>query len=211
MSHLTFEQGTDAWRSARAGRATASRFADVMATVKSGEAADRRNYRAQLVCEALTGKPMDAFATPAMRTGIEREPIARARYEAETGVIVERCGFFTIDGVRAGASPDGLIGVDGVLEIKCPNAATHIDYLRLPAGKPPRAYVWQIQGEMLATGRAWCDFVSYHPDFPEPLQLTIRRVLRDDDAIARLVDELKRFIADVDAEVSELQALATSI
>ena len=143
------EQGTDAWRLQRCGFATASRFADVMATVKTGESADRRNYRAQFVCERLTGKPVETYSNRAMLVGTEREPDARALYQVRTRRLVDEAGFVRIEGMAAGASPDGLIGDDGLLEIKCPNPATHIDYLRLPVGECPKAYFWQVQGRCL--------------------------------------------------------------
>lgn len=204
------EQGTDAWRQQRCGLATASRFADVMATVKSGgEAADRRNYRAQLVCERLTGKPAETFTNRAMLVGTEREPDARALYQVRTRRLVDEAGFVLIEGLRAGASPDGLIGDDGLIEIKCPNPATHLDYLRLPDGECPRAYFWQVQGQMLATGRQWCDFVSYHPEFPGELQIVVRRVKRDASALTKLVMGLGKFLEEVDSEEAELRNMMT--
>lgn len=203
------EQGTDEWRLQRCGLATASRFADVMATVKTGESADRRNYRAQLVCERLTGKPVETYSNRAMLVGTEREPDARALYQVRTRRLVDEAGFVRIEGMAAGASPDGLIGDDGLLEIKCPNPATHIDYLRLPVGECPKAYFWQVQGQMLATGRAWCDFVSYHPEFPGELQIVIRRVQRDQQALEKLVMGLGKFLEEVDAEEAELRAMMT--
>mgnify|MGYP000022285087 CR=1 FL=1 len=202
------EQGTDAWRQQRCGLATASRFADVMATVKSGgEAADRRNYRAQLLCERLTGKPAETFTNRAMLVGTEREPDARALYQVRTRRLVDEAGFVLIEGLRAGASPDGLIGDDGLIEIKCPNPATHIDYLRLPDGECPRAYFWQVQGQMLATGRQWCDFVSFDPRLPVDMQMFIRRVHRDADLIADLEAEVEAFLRELDDKVTRLRDL----
>ena len=119
-----------------------------------------------LLCERLTGKPVETYSNRAMLVGTEREPDARALYQVRTRRLVDEARFVRIEGMAAGASPDGLVGDDGLLEIKCPNPATHIDYLRLPVGECPKAYFWQVQGQMLATGRAWCDFVSYHPEFP---------------------------------------------
>lgn len=205
------QQRSDEWFAARCGKATASRFADVMATVKTGESADRRNYRAQLVCERLTGKPAETFTNRSMQIGTEREPDARVMYEATTGECVNEADFVLIEGLRAGASPDGLIGDDGLIEIKCPNPATHIDYLRLPDGECPRAYFWQVQGQMLATGRQWCDFVSYHPEFPGELQIVVRRVQRDKSALAKLVMGLGKFLEEVDAEEAELRAMMTKV
>lgn len=199
-------QQTDEWFAARLGRATASRFADVIATLKSGaESAERRKYRAQLVCERLTGKKKDGFTNKAMQVGIELEPDARMFYEAKTRNLVDEVGFIQIDGLMAGASPDGLIGDDGCLEIKCPEEQTHMGYLRLPQGKAPAEYVAQIQGQMWATGRAWCDFVSYNPSMPQGLQLCIRRVVRDDEFINKLHVAVVAFLAEVDAEEIEFK------
>ena len=198
-------QGMPEWLQARHGIPTASRFGAIMAKIKSGEAADRRNYRADLVVELLTGRPLEGFSTPAMRQGIEREPLARLAYEAETGEMVTEVGLCLHDTMGAGASPDGLIGTDGGLEIKCPERAAHLRYLQ-QAAEPPE-YTWQIQGGMWITGRAWWDFVSWNPDFPEHLQLIIRRIKRDDKAIADLAAEVGLFITEVAAEVARCNAL----
>lgn len=206
------QQQSDAWFAARIGRATASRFSDVLATLKSGgEAAVRRDYRAQLVCERLTGKKEDGFTNRAMLVGVELEPDARMFYEAKTRNLVDEIGFVEIAGLKAGASPDGLIGESGCLEIKCPGAATHINYLRLPEGKAPAEYVAQIQGQLWATGRDWCDFVSYNPGFPAALQLSIRRVIRDDEYIAALAIAVAKFLGEVDAEEAELRAMMEKV
>lgn len=205
-------QQTDEWFAKRLGRATASRFADVQATLKSGgEAAARRDYRAQLVCERLTGKKEDGFTNRAMLVGIELEPDARMFYEAKTRNLVDEVDFVPVAGLMAGASPDGLIGEDGCLEIKCPGAATHINYLRLADGKAPSEYVAQIQGQMWATGRNWCDFVSYNPGFPPALQLSIRRVVRDDAYIDKLRAAVTVFLQEVDAEESELRDMMEGV
>ena len=145
-------------------------------------------------------KAVETYSNRAMLVGTEREPDARALYQVRTRRLVDEAGFVRIEGMAAGASPDGLIGDDGLLEIKCPNPATHIDYLRLPVGECPKAYFWQVQGQMFATGRAWCDFVSYHPEFPGELQIVIRRVQRDQQALAKLVMGLGKFLEEVDAE-----------
>jgi len=206
MKTIDCAQGTTEWHAARAGVCTASRFADVMAKVKSGEAAGRRNYRVDLVVETLTGRPLDGFTNAAMRQGIEREPMARLAYETETGLSVEQVGFLMHDSLRAGASPDGLIGAAGGLEIKCPERSAHLTYLKQTA-EPPE-YTWQIQGGMWITGREWWDFVSWNPDFPEGLQLIVRRIPRDDKAIATLAIEVKAFMEEVDNEVEQMSRLA---
>ena len=198
MRIIEAEQGTEEWRLARCGVPSASKFAAIMASIKTGEAAERRNYRADLVVERLTGKPLDYFTTAAMKQGTEREPFARMAYEAKTGNIVQEVGFCVIDGLVAGASPDGLIGDDGGLEIKCPERATHLRYL-LSAGEPPE-YTWQIQGGMWVTNRKWWDFVSYNPDFPDHLQLIVRRIPRDQQKIAKLSAEVAKFLGEVHDE-----------
>jgi len=195
------EQGSDEWRMARLGLATASRFADVMATLKSGgEAATRRNYRTELVVERLTYKPTESFLSRPMQIGIEREPLARGEYEALMGCAVQEVGFVLHPEFECGASPDGLIGLNGGIELKCPTVGVHFDYLKLPAGECPSEYRWQVQGAMWLTGRLWWDFVSYCPEFPPELQLIRRRVLRDESAIDKLEAGVKAFMQEVRAD-----------
>lgn len=198
MRIITCTQGTPEWHAARAGICTASRFADVMAKIKTGEAADRRNYRADLVVERLTRRPLETFTNKAMQQGIEREPFARMGYEARTAAIVQEVGFIRHDTLLAGASPDGLVEPRGGLEIKCPERSAHLRYIQ-QAAEPPE-YRWQIQGQMWIAELEFVDFVSYNPDFPEHLQLIVRRVQRDEDAIKRLSAEVARFMDEVRAE-----------
>lgn len=207
MRIINCEQGTEEWFAARVGIATASGFADILAKIKSGEAATRRNYRAQLVVERLTKKPIPTFQSAAMRQGIEREPYARMAYMIKTGLVVEQVGFLRHDELEAGASPDGLIEKDGGLEIKCPELATHLSYLKLKT-EPPE-YTAQIQGNLWISEREWWDFCSYNPDFPENLQLVIRRVYRNEAYIKTLADEVARFMDEVRAEQAEILALQT--
>ena len=199
------QQGTDAWLLARIGFCSASRISDVVAKTKTGYSASRENYKAQLVAEILTGTPQgaDLSNNAAVQWGVEKEPEARAHYEVSRGVMVQECGFFihpTIE--RSGASPDGLIGEDGLIEIKCPNTATHIEYLRTK--KPPKKYADQMAWQMACTGRKWCDFVSYDPRLPERLQMLVVRIERDDAYIAELEAEVVKFLAEVKAIVDEL-------
>lgn len=208
MKILDCEQRSPEWFAARLGIATASRFSAILATIKTGEAAERRNYRAQLVVERLTGKQADQYENQAMRDGTEREPLARAAYEVKTGAWVSEVGLILHDSIEAGGSPDGLIGDDGCLEIKCPALATHLEYLRLPEGACPAKYVAQVQGQLWLSGRAYCDFVSFHPDFPEALQLVIRRVLRDEKYIAGLALAVELFMAEVREEEAQVRKLA---
>jgi hypothetical protein len=196
---MSAAQGTEAWLMERLGMPTASCFGDVMAKIKTGEAAARRNYRAQLVVERLTQKPMAFFMSQPMRDGVEREPFARIEYEVRKGVLVQEVGLIRHDSLACGASPDGLVESDGGVEIKCPTEATHFDYLSLAAGKCPSDYYWQIHGGMWITGRTWWDFVSFHPAYPEGLRLIVRRIKRDEEACAKLDAEMKLFIGEVDA------------
>jgi YqaJ-like viral recombinase domain. len=200
------EQRSDEWFSARAGKATASNFRRILAKIKSGEAADRRNYRAQLVVERLTGKADEGYENAAMRWGTEQEPFARIAYIAATGANVEEVGFIQHPQLMAGCSPDGLIGEEGGLEIKCPTKATHLDTLKAQA--MPAEHMPQVQGCMWITGRKWWDFVSYHPEFPEHLQLFIVRIERDEQYIAGLEKEVRAFLKSVDDEMEAVSRLA---
>ena len=198
-------QGSDEWLKARAGRVTASRVADLMAKTKSGASASRVNYMAQLISERLTGQPADSFTNAAMRHGTETEPEARAAYEMLTGADVVEVGFIphpSIDGF--GASPDGLVGDDGLIEIKCPNTATHIETLL--AEKVPSKYNTQMQVQMLCTDRQWCDFISYDPRLPGDMRIWIKRVQRDDVFCAQIVAEVTKFLAEMDGKLDALKA-----
>lgn len=191
-------QGSAEWLKARAGHCTASRFADVLARIKTGEAADRRNYRWQLVTERLTGQPCESgFKSAAMQWGTETEPLARLAYENLTGEPVETVGFLlhpSLDWV--GGSPDGLLGKDGMVEFKCPEPMTHLEWME--AGVCPSKHTAQVQGGMWIAGREWADFVSFDPRFPAHMQLFVVRVHRDDTYIANLEREVIRFLKEVD-------------
>lgn len=196
-------QGSADWHQARLGKVTASKVADVVARTKSGYAATRSNYAAQLIIERLTGEPTEGFANDAMRWGTEKEPEARRAYAFRTDNDVEEIAF--VDHPRismSGASPDGLVGSLGLVEIKCPNTATHLDTLL--SGKPPAKYVTQMMWQMACTGREWCDFVSYDPRLPEELRVFIHRVEADVEEIERLETEVVAFLAEIDARISDL-------
>jgi len=198
------EQRTDAWFKYRAGKVTASRVKDVRATIKTGEAADRKNYRAQLVVERLTGTVAESFSNAAMQWGTDQEPNARQAYEFITGNVVEEIGFIDHPTIKmAGMSPDGLIGDDGLVEIKCPNTATHIDWLL--AGVVPKQHVDQIMWQMICSGRKWCDFVSYDPRLPLELQLFIKRLEFNQDLADQICVDVIKFIQEVDATVGQLK------
>lgn len=206
MKIFNVEQGTPEWFACRQGIATASCFANVLATIKSGESAERRNYRARLVIERLTGKTIKTFQNAAMLQGTEREPDARAAYESHTRRFVDAVGFMRHDAIEAGASPDGLIDDDGLLEIKAPELATHLEYIQSAA--EPAKYRPQIQGQLWISNRQWCDFVSFNPDFPPPLQLVIRRVQRDEKFIAGLALAVELFMSEVREEEAAVRKMA---
>ncbi len=198
------DQRTDEWFAARVGKATASKIADIMAKTKTGYSASRANYAAQLITERLTGKPTEGYSNAAMAWGTETEPQARAAYAWLTDNNVEECGFFDHPRIAmSGASPDGLIGAEGLLEIKCPNSATHIATLRGDSidGK----YIKQMQWQMACTGRLWCDFASFDPRLPEPMQLHVKRVARDGAMISEMETEVAAFLGEVDEAVRELE------
>lgn len=199
------EQGTPEWHAMRNGKLTASRLADAIAKTKTGWGASRPNYCAELVAERLTGVPADKFISGPMQWGKECEPQAKAAYRFYTGQRIEPIAFVDHPWIAmSGASPDGLIGDDGLIEIKCPNTATHISTL-LGAPIDP-AYILQMQWQMACTGRAWCDWVSFDPRMPEDMSLHIERVERDEKRIIQLEGMVRDFLAEVDAKVSALTA-----
>ena len=199
-------QGTDAWMDCRRAKVTASRVADVAAKTKSGYGASRANYMAQLIAEALTGTTADSFTNAAMQWGTDTEPQARAAYEFAKDVDVVEVGFIdhpTIEGT--GASPDGLILGDGLVEIKCPTTSTHIDTLL--GQKTPKKYITQMMWQLACTGRKWCDFVSFDPRLTGNLNIFIQRVERDDELIAELETEVKQFIEEMKTKIEALEKL----
>ena len=199
-------QGTDEWFAARLGKVTASRVADVIAKTKTGYSASRDNYMAQLVCERLTGQKGESFTNSAMQWGTETEPQARGAYSAARFEIVELVGFVNHPTIKsAGASPDGLVGDLGLIEIKCPNTATHIDTLL--SQTIPSKYITQMQWQMICTGRHWCDFVSYDPRLPAKLQLFIERVEYDPVYGAMLEKEVIGFLKELDTKIEQLNQL----
>lgn len=199
-------QGSTEWLQVRLGKVTASRVADVVAKTKSGYSASRANYLAQLVAERLTGTPGDSFTNAAMQWGTATEPEARAAYEWHTGVTVETIGFVDHPLIgMSGASPDGLVGADGLIEIKCPNTATHIETLL--GQRVPAKYEMQMLWQMTCTNRDWCDFVSYDPRLPAPMNLFIKRVMRDGQRITELEEEVSTFLTELDETVRKLREL----
>jgi putative phage-type endonuclease len=197
------------WYAARLGKATASRFRDAIAALKSGAPAQaQRDYLTELVVERLTQQPIQRFQNAAMTWGTEQEPAARAAYERATGRIVEETGFVAHDTLLAGCSPDGLVDWDGLIEIKCPySTAVHIETL---LNGMPADHIPQVQGQLWITGREWCDFVSYDPRMPEALQLHVQRIQRDEAFIADLEAKVTFFLQQVGTQVEALRRLAES-
>ncbi|POF94385.1 MULTISPECIES: lambda exonuclease family protein [Pseudomonas] len=197
------EQRSAEWFAARLGCVTASRVKDVMASGRGGApSATRKNYMMELLCERLTGQSggADLSRNAAVQRGVELEPFACMAYEADKGLMVVETGLVmhpTIAGF--GASPDGLVGEDGVLEIKCPNTATHIATMQSERHDPQ--YEWQMLAQMACTGRAWADFVSYDDRLPEQLQYVCHRFERDFKRIREMEAEIKAFLE----ELSELE------
>ena len=198
------EQRTEEWFAAKLGKVSASRVADVLAKIKSGESASRKNYKMELVVQRLTGKQGESFTNAAMEWGTEQEPFARMAYEAHTGTFVKEEGFVdhpTIEGF--GCSPDGIVG-EGLIEIKCPNTANHIETVL--ENKVPSKYIPQMQCQMACTGAKWCDFVSFDPRLPEDLQLFVVRVERDQEYIDAMEVEVKQFLSEVLDLFNQLKA-----
>ena len=190
------EQGTVEWHLQRLGKVTASRVSDVLSKGKSGESASRKNYRTELLVQRLTGQPGESFTNAAMEWGTATEPLARIAYEAEMGVFVDQVAFIDHPSIaQFGCSPDGLVA-EGLIEIKCGNTATHIDWML--DGKPPTKHIPQMQCQMAVTGRKWCDFVSFDPRLPDDLQLFVVRLERDQEYIKAMEAEVKKFLSEVD-------------
>lgn len=194
------EQRSDEWFALRLGRLTSSHAADMLAEIKSGEAAARRNLRVKLVLERITGRvDEDGWTSKPMQRGLETEPKALAAYEAITGNFTDSCGFVTRDGVMAGASPDGVVDdFAGIVEAKCPLAATHLEYIK--TGKIPTKYLSQITHLLWVTDAEWCDWISYHPDFPDHLRAKLIRIKRADVDIKSYEAKALEFLGEVDVE-----------
>jgi len=202
-------QRSEEWFAERRGKVTASRVADVVARTKSGYAASRENYMAELIVEHLTGQSAVGYTNAAMEWGTTQEPCARAAYSARTGLLVEEVGFVshpTIDG--SGASPDGVV-LDGLVEIKCPNTSTHLDTLLSDRSVDSisERHLTQMHWQMACTSAAWCDYVSFDPRLSEHLQLVVIRVPRNDGRIRQLEDEVTRFLAEMHNKLEKLEKL----
>ena len=199
-------QGTPEWFEQRRGKVTASRIADLMAKTKNGYSASRQNYLMQLLCERLTGKVEEGYKSTAMQRGNDLEAEARNWYQLETGESVEEVSFIDHPKINfAGASPDGLVGAEGLIEIKCPNTATHIETLRKK--EPIDRYYKQMQWQMAVTGRKWCDFVSFDNRLPDNLAYFCKRIPRDDAVIQEIEQEVQAFLLELDVTMAELSVM----
>ena len=192
------QQGSLEWFEARLGKVTASRIGDLATRTRTGWAASRAAYLNQLVGERLTGVSADAYVSPAMQWGIEHEAEARRAYQFRQDVEVSEVGFIEHPLLSmSGASPDGYVVADGLVEIKCPNTATHIGCL-IDNAVPDRHQL-QMLRQLACTGRNWCDYVSYDPRLPEALRLWVQRVDRDDTRVGELEAMVAEFLEEVDA------------
>jgi len=197
------DQRSPEWYAARCGSLGASQLNEALATTKNGWGASRENIKNRIIAERLTGVPAESFQNAAMIWGTETEPAARQAYEAATGVFVDEMGIAFHPVLKyTHASPDGLVGDDGLIEIKCPNTTTHIETLRVK--KAPSKYINQMLWQMRCTDRQWCDFVSFDPRLPEHLQLFVVRVERDDAAIQQLEEKVAEFLTEVEREIDRL-------
>jgi putative phage-type endonuclease len=201
---LDIIQGSDEWLALRVGKVTASRVADVIAKTKTGPSASRSKYLGELIAERLTGVPAERYTNAAMAWGTDTEPQARIAYEFLNGVNVEQIAFVLHPTIGdAGASPDGLVGDNGLVEIKCPETHTHIETLL--GGTVPGKYVTQMMWQMACTGRQWCDFCSFDPRLPESMQFFCQRVHRDEEVIGELEKEVIAFLNEVREKVDQLR------
>lgn len=206
---VTLEQRVPEWHAARVGMLTGTCAADMLATIKSGEAAARRDLRTRLVVERLTGQSQEegGFVSKDMQRGSDLEGDAIAAYELASENMVQPVGFLAHLELPAGCSPDGQVSdYAGIVEVKCPKSATHLGYLR--SGKVPTAYLYQITHNLWISGAAWCDFISYAPQMPEGLQLFVRRVGRAEVDISAYELAVRLFLGEVDRELAEVQSLA---
>ena len=199
----------ESWKQERVGHVTASRIADLMAKTKTGYSASRTTYLGQLVSERLTGIPYEGFTSTAMQWGLNTEDEAVAAYCFFKDTDVLRGCFVRHPTIEwTGATPDGLVGVGGLVEVKCPNTSTHIETIL--SGAIPGKYHLQMMWQMACTGRKWCDFVSYDPRMPEPLRLFVRRVQRDEEQIAQLEREVREFLTELDGIVGRLTSMGAA-
>jgi len=198
---IAVEQGTPEWHQLRLGKVTASRVADILAKTKTGPSASRQNYLIELALQRTTGIIQESYSNAAMEWGTQTEPQARVAYEVNTNNFVDQVAFIDHPSIAwFGCSPDGLVSDRGLVEIKCPNSATHWEYFKF--NRPPQKYVIQMQAQIACTGRDWCDFISFDPRMPDRSQLLIVRVDRDEAFIEEMEAEVKKFLSEVEVEVN---------
>lgn len=197
------DQLSEEWFAIRCGKVTASRMGDLMATTRSGPGASRATYMGELIAERLTGKPAERFQSEAMKWGVDNEPHANAAYVFFRDVQIDPVGFVAHPSIaNSGASPDGLVGVEGLIEIKCPQTATHIETL-LSETIYVR-YIYQMQWQMACTGRQWCDFVSFDSRMPPNMQMYCKRFQRNEKTIAELESAVKSFLREMEDKITAL-------
>lgn len=208
---VTDDQRSPEWHAARVAMLTGTDAKSMLATIKSGEAAARRDLRTAIVVERLTGQSQeDGFVSKDMERGTQLEPDAIAAYELARDVLVQPVGFIRHPDLPAGCSLDGQVAdFTGIVEVKCPKSATHVGYWR--AGKVPSDYLPQITHNLWISGAAWCDFISYDPRLPESLRLFIRRVRREDVDLAAYELTVRLFLSECDKEHDELTRLAAGV
>jgi len=198
---MTIEQGSPEWFALRAGKVTASRVADILAKTKTGPSASRQNYLIELALQRTTGIIQESYTNAAMEWGTQTEPQARVAYEVNTNNFVDQVAFIDHPNIAwFGCSPDGLVSDRGLVEIKCPNSATHWEYFK--SKEPPKKYFIQMQAQMAVSGRDWCDFISFDPRMPDRSQLLIVNVPRDPEFILFMETEIKQFLSEVEVEVN---------
>ena len=199
-------QGTPEWHQMRLGKVTASRVADILAKTKTGPSASRQNYLIELALQRTTGIIQESYSNSAMEWGTQTEPQARVAYEVTTNNFVDKVAFIDHPSIKwFGCSPDGLVSDRGLLEIKCPNSATHWEYFK--SKKPPQKYFIQMQAQIAVTNKDWCDFVSFDPRMPDRSQLLIVRIDRDEAFIAEMEAEIKKFLDEVEVEVNLMKGM----
>ena len=198
---IAVQQGTPEWHQLRAGKVTASRVADILAKTKTGPSASRQNYLIELAIQRTTGIIAESYSNAAMEWGTQTEPQARVAYEVNTNNFVDQVAFIDHPNIAwFGCSPDGLVSDRGLVEIKCPNSATHWEYFK--SKEPPKKYFIQMQAQMAVTGRDWCDFISFDPRMPDRSQLLIVNVPKDPEFILFMETEIKQFLSEVEVEVN---------
>ena len=203
---MLIEQGSPEWFALRAGKVTASRVADILAKTKTGPSASRQNYLIELALQRTTGIIQESYSNSAMEWGTQTEPQARVAYEVATNNFVDKVAFIDHPSIKwFGCSPDGLVSDRGLLEIKCPNSATHWEYFK--SKKPPQKYFIQMQAQIAVTNKDWCDFVSFDPRMPDRSQLLIVRIDRDEAFIAEMEAEIKKFLDEVEVEVNLMKGM----